>query len=56
MPDFGWRLTDQQVANVVTFIRQSWGNKASPVTSEEVKKLRDIDSTVERKQSDNPSH
>lgn len=56
MPDFGWRLTDQQVANVVTFIRQSWGNKASPVTSDEVKKLRDIDSTVERKQSDNPSH
>lgn len=40
MPDFGWRLNDQQVADVATFVRQSWGNQAPKVTPEQVKKLR----------------
>jgi mono/diheme cytochrome c family protein len=40
MPDFAWRLNDQQVADVVTFIRSSWGNSASAVNAEEVAKLR----------------
>lgn len=40
MPDFGWRLDDQQAANVMTFIRNAWGNQASAVTAEQVKKLR----------------
>lgn len=56
MPDFGWRLDNQQVANVVTFIRQSWGNNASTVTSDQVEKFRNMDSTSERKQSDNKIH
>lgn len=56
MPDFGWRLTNQQVADVVTFIRQSWGNNASAVTADQVKKLRNKDSTSERKQEDNKLH
>ncbi len=25
MPDFGWRLSDQQVAQIATFVRTSWG-------------------------------
>jgi mono/diheme cytochrome c family protein len=25
---FGWRLSDQEVAEVVNFIRTSWGNRA----------------------------
>ncbi|MDB5231766.1 MAG: cytochrome c [Chitinophagaceae bacterium] len=33
-------LNDQQVADVLTFIRSSFGNKASAVTAAEVKKLR----------------
>ncbi|NNC90294.1 MAG: cytochrome c [Akkermansiaceae bacterium] len=32
--------TDEQVAAVLTYIRNSWGNKASPVTPEMVKALR----------------
>jgi mono/diheme cytochrome c family protein len=33
-------LKDQQVADVLTYVRNSFGNKASAVTEEEVKKMR----------------
>ncbi len=33
-------LTDQQIADVLTYIRNSWGNKASEVTAEEVASVR----------------
>ncbi|NDJ56337.1 c-type cytochrome [Enterobacteriaceae bacterium 4M9] len=50
MPDFGWRLDDKQVADVLTFIRSGWGNNAVAVTPDEVKALRQNISTVERKE------
>jgi len=41
MPAFGWRLNDQQVADVVNFVRNSWGNgTGSDVTAQDVAKLR----------------
>ncbi|WP_239953116.1 cytochrome c [Pantoea sp. Z09] len=41
MPAFGWRLDDQQVADVVNFIRTSWGNGGkADVTAKDVAKLR----------------
>jgi mono/diheme cytochrome c family protein len=40
MPPFGERLSDQEVSDVVTFIRSSWGNKAAAVDPEQVAKLR----------------
>lgn len=40
MPPFGWRLSDQEVAQVVNFIRSSWGNQAKPVNAEQVKAIR----------------
>jgi mono/diheme cytochrome c family protein len=40
MPAFDWRLTDQEVADVVTFVRSSWGNKAPAVTADLVAKMR----------------
>ncbi|MBN3801880.1 cytochrome c [Paraburkholderia sp. Ac-20336] len=40
MPGFATRLTDRDVADVLTFVRSSWGNHASPVTSEQVAKVR----------------
>jgi len=40
MPGFSGRLTDQKVADVVTFIRKSWGNDADPVTADDVKAVR----------------
>lgn len=40
MPGFAQRLTDQQVADVVGFIRSSWGNRAGVVQADEVRKVR----------------
>ena len=40
MPQYRVLLNDQEIADVVTFVRGSWGNKASPVTAEEVDKMR----------------
>ena len=33
-------LTDQKIADVLTYIRSEWGNKASPVSTEQVAALR----------------
>ena len=44
MPAFGWRLNDQQVADVVNFIRTSWGNTAkNQVSASDVAKVRKND-------------
>lgn len=40
MPGFGWRLSDKEMADLATFVRQGWGNQGSPVTPEEVRKVR----------------
>jgi mono/diheme cytochrome c family protein len=40
MPSFAWKLTDQEVADVSTFIRNSWGNQAAPVSAADVSALR----------------
>ncbi|WP_213880867.1 cytochrome c [Pseudomonas sp. dw_358] len=40
MPAFAWRLSDQQVADVVTFIRDSWGNQGPAVSAQQVANLR----------------
>ena len=40
MPTLGWRLNDQQVADVLTYIRNSWGNAAAPVAPADVKDKR----------------
>jgi nitrite reductase (NO-forming) len=34
-------LTDEQVANVLTFIRNSWGNQGDAISLEEVKQVRE---------------
>lgn len=40
MPPFGWRLNDRQVADVLTYIRNSWGNAAPSVAPSTVRSLR----------------
>lgn len=40
MPGFGWRLSDDEVAALATFVRKSWSNDASAVTAETVAKFR----------------
>jgi cytochrome c oxidase subunit 2 len=37
MPGFGGQLPVQQLAAVVTYIRRSWGNRASAVSAADVK-------------------
>lgn len=40
MPPLGTVLKDQQIADVLTYIRNSFGNKASAITTSEVKAAR----------------
>jgi len=40
MPNFDWRLNDQQIADLLTFVRKSWGNHAPAVSAEQVQKVR----------------
>lgn len=40
MPAMGATLDDKQLAAVLYYIRKSWGNTASKVTAEQVKKVR----------------
>src|SRR4029453_9530048 len=41
MPPFGWNLSDQEIADVLTYVRNAWGNAAQPVQPADVAKLRD---------------
>jgi mono/diheme cytochrome c family protein len=40
MPSFAWKLSDQEIADVATFIRNSWGNQAQAVGVSQVAELR----------------
>lgn len=40
MPAWGGSLDDEQIANVLTYIRASWGNKATAVSAEQVAAVR----------------
>jgi mono/diheme cytochrome c family protein len=40
MPEFGWLLKDDEVAAVLSYIRNSWGNAAPAVSAGEVAKAR----------------
>jgi mono/diheme cytochrome c family protein len=40
MPQFRQELSDQDIADVITFIRNGWGNGATAVTAAQVAKLR----------------
>jgi mono/diheme cytochrome c family protein len=40
MPAFGQRLTDAQAADIASFVRTSWGNRAAEVDAHAVRRLR----------------
>jgi mono/diheme cytochrome c family protein len=42
MPPFAQVMNDQEIAAVVTYIRQSWGNRAAAVSSADVGKYRAV--------------
>lgn len=43
MPPFGSRLSDDEIADLLTFIRASWGNQGRPVSLTEVRAHRNLD-------------
>ena len=40
MPAYAAKLTDREIADVATYIRNAWGNAAPVVTAEQVAKAR----------------
>jgi mono/diheme cytochrome c family protein len=42
MPPFSQDLSDNEIAAVVSYVRQSWGNHAAPVSPAEVSGARGI--------------
>ncbi len=40
MPAFAWKLSDAEVADVSTYIRNSWGNQAAAVEATSVADMR----------------
>ena len=42
MPQFRIQLNDEQIAEVLSFVRSTWGNDAAAVTAEQVNKLRPV--------------
>jgi alcohol dehydrogenase (quinone), cytochrome c subunit len=42
MPQYRVQLTDEEIASVVSFVRNAWGNGAPAVTADAVKKLRPV--------------
>lgn len=49
MPGFAWRLDNQEVADVVNFIRNGWGNQAPDISASQVNEIRKITRPVEPK-------
>jgi alcohol dehydrogenase (quinone), cytochrome c subunit len=41
MPYFGLLLTDQEIADAVTYIRNAWGNSGSTITASQVAEIRE---------------
>lgn len=42
MPAFGWKLDDDGIAAVATYVRSSWGNSGGAVEADEVRDLRSL--------------
>lgn len=40
MPAFGWRLSDAETAELLSFVRNSWGNHAPAVSAAQVRRIR----------------
>jgi mono/diheme cytochrome c family protein len=40
MPSFAWKLSDNEIADVATYLRNSWGNQAAAVSGADVRDVR----------------
>jgi mono/diheme cytochrome c family protein len=43
-PGGGYNWNDNKIAQVLTFVRQEWGNTAAPITAEKVAEIRKLES------------
>jgi mono/diheme cytochrome c family protein len=41
MPPFSWKLTDQEIAAVVNYVRNSVGNRAAGIDADDVHAIRE---------------
>jgi thiosulfate dehydrogenase len=54
MPSFA-RLSDQELADILNFVRASWGNGARPVAVDEVRKMRsELDPKIDKSPFETP--
>lgn len=44
MPGYGWVLSDSDVADLMSYLRGSWGNQAAPVTIDQVRVAHELQS------------
>jgi mono/diheme cytochrome c family protein len=59
MPTFATSLNDEKLAEILSYVRQAWGNQAGAVSSEEVKAVRAQSGAANSMDSDThlvPSH
>lgn len=42
MPSYAWQLSDDQIAAVLTYVRNSWGNAASAVSKSDVQSAKPV--------------
>jgi mono/diheme cytochrome c family protein len=40
MPSFAWKLSDAEIADLLTYVRNSWGNGSPPVAADSVTRVR----------------
>ena len=56
MPSFAWKLSDQQIAATLSYIRNSWGNAAPEVTTNQVAEVREARKLPAQLRADGTSH
>lgn len=56
MPTFATSLDDDKMALVLTYVRQSWGNKAAAVSAADVKTVRDGSKAGEAVKQEQPTN
>ena len=42
MPAYHWKLDDDEIADLVSYLRSAWSNRAGPVSSADVADLREL--------------
>ncbi|WP_337065237.1 cytochrome c [Rouxiella badensis] len=48
MPSFAWKMNDRQIAEILTYVRNSWGNQGSEVTADQVSHMRKLTGAADK--------